>query len=327
MKKNGDCKMNKQVLLELKDLSKTYGDKPKQLVKAVDGVDLIINKGEIFGLVGESGCGKSTLGQMIVQLVSPTKGELLYDGVDIAKLTSKQKKAYYKNIQIIFQDPYSSINPKKTIGWLIEEPLIIHNLYSDAKERGLIIDTMLKLVGLDESYKTRYPAELSGGQRQRVAIAIALILEPNFVVCDEAVSALDVSVQAQVLNLLKDLQQRMMLTYLFISHNLGVVSYIADRIAVMYLGRIVEVAKTEDIINKPLHPYTIALFSASTDLNEAGDRVVLTGEIPSPLNPPSGCAFHTRCQYAKDICKTEKPERRVLSNGREVACHIVEEVL
>lgn len=314
--------MREQSLITVKGLAKTYHDQKKAPVKAVDCVDLTIRKGETFGLVGESGCGKSTLGQMLVQLIPPTAGEIYFEDTCITALSTKEKKRFCKDIQMIFQDPYSSINPKKTIGWLIEEPLIIHKMASGMEQRTKLVDEILALVGLDESYKSRYPSELSGGQRQRVAIAIALILRPSFVVCDEAVSALDVSVQAQVLNLLKDLQTKLGLTYLFISHNLNVVSYIADRIAVMYLGRIVEVGTAQQLSEKPFHPYTQALFSASVQVSsEKSQRIILTGDLPSPANPPSGCSFHTRCRHCTEICKTQRPVLEQLSDGRQCACH------
>ncbi len=313
--------MNENNLITIDSISKTYHNKGTLKIKAVDDVSLTIKKGEVLGLVGESGCGKSTLANIILNLLKPSSGSVFYKEQNISNIKKRDEKEFRKNIQIIFQDPYSSLNPSKTIGFLIEEALKIHKIEENPKERDLIVNTILRLVGLDESYKTRYPRELSGGQRQRVMIASALILEPEFVVCDEAVSALDVSVQAQILNLLLDLKERMQLTYLFISHNLGVVSYIADRIAVMYLGKIVEIGSTDDMIKNPLHPYTKALFASSFDLNSNADKFDLEGEAPSPLNPPSGCSFHPRCKYKKDICIKEYPKQKEVDN-KKVSCHL-----
>lgn len=310
-----------EVLISIKNLNKEFKSNGK-VVHAVNNVSLDIYKGETLGLVGESGCGKSTLGNMLVHLHKPESGEIYYEGQEISKLRNKEIKQLYKKIQIIFQDPYSSLDPQKKIGWLIEEPLIIHKIGKDKEERNKIINDMLEVVGLDKSYLKKYPNELSGGQRQRVAIAIALVLNPEFVVCDEAVSALDVSVQAQVLNLLKSLQKKFSLTYLFISHNLNVVSYMSDRVVVMYLGRIVELGSVADISTNPQHPYSKALFSASLGVQKnAGERIVLEGDLPSPSNPPSGCSFHTRCFEAKEICKRENPQLVDIGNGHACACH------
>lgn len=311
--------------MSIRDLCKDYDDGSRR-VHAVNGITLNIRKGETFGLVGESGCGKSTLGQMIGLLLKPTSGQVLFEGEDIWQASRRRQKQLHQQIQIIFQDPYSSLNPRKRIGWLVEEPLVIHHLVPDPVQRRHQVEEMLELVGLDASYAQRYPSELSGGQRQRAAIAIALILKPSFVVCDEAVSALDVSIQAQVLNLLKDLQQKLGLTYLFISHNLNVVTYMADRIGVMYLGSLVETGSAVQLGTRPLHPYTQALFSASVSVFEkAGKRIVLQGDVPSPAALPAGCPFHTRCPYARDICQREKPALAPAANGRFCACHRVRE--
>ena len=311
-------------LLEIRDLTKEFRQ-GKDRVLAVHGMDLEIQKGEVFGLVGESGCGKSTFGQMLVHLLDPTSGKIFLQGQDITRPPRRERKDLCKRMQIVFQDPYSSIDPNKTIGWLVEEPLRIHGIGKTQQERDEKVGKVLKAVGLDDSYRTRWANELSGGQRQRVAIAIALILDPDFVVCDEPVSALDVSVQAQVLNLLLDLREEFGLTYLFISHDLNVVSYVSDRIGVMYLGGLVELGNGEDISKMPLHPYTQALFSASMDVDGDRDRIILSGDLPSPAHPPAGCPFHTRCFACTDRCKTERPALREFEGGRFCACHLVEE--
>ena len=311
-------------LLQVRGLTKEFRQ-GRDRVLAVHGMDLEIQRGEVFGLVGESGCGKSTFGQMLVHLVDPTGGKILLDGEDITHPARSRRKELCRRMQIVFQDPYSSIDPNKTIGWLVEEPLKIHGIGKTQKEREEKVNEVLRAVGLDESYRTRWPNELSGGQRQRVAIAIALILDPDFVVCDEPVSALDVSVQAQVLNLLLKLRREFGLTYLFISHDLNVVSYVSDRIGVMYLGNLVELGKGEDISQMPLHPYTQALFSASMDVDADRDRIILSGDLPSPAHPPAGCPFHTRCFACTERCKTEKPLLRQFEGGRYCACHLVEE--
>lgn len=295
-------------LLECRDLKKVFRQ-GRNTVFAVHDLSLSIRRGEVFGLVGESGCGKSTLGHLVTGIEEPTAGTILLDGEDVTKPAKKRRRELCKQRQIVFQDPYASIDTGKTIGWLLEEPLKIHKL-SDRAER---IERILTAVGLDKSYLKRFPGELSGGQRQRVAIALALILEPEFVVCDEPVSALDVSVQAQVLNLLLDLRASLGLTYLFISHDLNVVSYLSDRVGVMYLGNLIELGSNEEIVKTPLHPYTRALFSAA----QGG---VLSGELPSPADPPGGCPFHTRCPECTDRCKTEKPPKKDLGGGRMVLC-------
>lgn len=311
-------------LLEVRGLTKEFRQ-GKDRVLAVRGMDLDIHKGEVFGLVGESGCGKSTFGQMLVHLLDPTSGTIRLNGRDITRPARRERRDLCRKMQIVFQDPYSSIDPNKTIGWLIEEPLRIHGIGRTKRERDEKVSQVLRAVGLDESYRTRWPSELSGGQRQRVAIAIALILDPEFVVCDEPVSALDVSVQAQVLNLLLDLRQDFGLTYLFISHDLNVVSYMSDRIGVMYLGGLVELGGGEAIAQKPLHPYTQALFSASMEVEGERERIILSGDLPSPAHPPAGCPFHTRCFACVDRCRTEAPALRAFEGGRLCACHRVEE--
>lgn len=317
-------------LLEVKNLSKHYRLKNKlvwrkaSVVKAVQNLSLQLMPGESFGLVGESGCGKSTTGQLILQLIKPTSGQILFNDEDVSTYTSKQLKAWRKEVQIVFQDPYSSLNPKKTIEWTLTEPLEIHQIGSKQERREIVIRT-LEDVGLDASYLKRKPHELSGGQRQRIAIATAIILQPKFIVIDEGVSALDVSVQAQILNLLKVLQEKYQLTYLFISHDLNVVRYFCDRIAIMYLGEIVEIVKTEEMAALPEHPYAQALFSSIPKMANTGEeRVVLTGDLPDPSNPPTGCSFHTRCPFAMEVCQTKKPRMHKLTEEHEVSCHLKE---
>ena len=302
-------------LLKLDGVSKEYKSAHGR-VRALCESSLEIERGEILGLVGESGSGKSTMANIIVRLISPDKGKIVFNGVEISSLSARAFRKFRREIQMVFQDPYSSINPKKSIGYLLKECLKIHEKGMSDEEMERKVSESLDEVGLDSSYAKRYPASLSGGQRQRVAIALALIIRPKLIVLDEPVSALDVSVEAQILNLLLDLRKKHGLTYLFISHDLNVVSYIADRIAVMYLGSIVELGKTEDILGAMAHPYTKALFAASSDIS-----ATLSGEIPSPMNPPSGCPFHTRCIYAKDRCRVEKPSLSLLSSGHFVSCH------
>lgn len=302
-------------LLKLDGVSKEYKSAYGR-VRALCESSLEIERGEILGLVGESGSGKSTMANIIVRLISPDKGKIVFNGVEISSLSAIAFRKFRREIQMVFQDPYSSINPKKSIGYLLKECLKIHEKGMSDEEMERKVSESLDEVGLDSSYAKRYPASLSGGQRQRVAIALALIIRPKLIVLDEPVSALDVSVEAQILNLLLDLRKKHGLTYLFISHDLNVVSYIADRIAVMYLGSIVELGKTEDILGAMAHPYTKALFAASSDIS-----ATLSGEIPSPMNPPSGCPFHTRCIYAKDRCRVEKPSLSLLSSGHFVSCH------
>ncbi len=311
---------NRQPLLSVSGLTKEFRQ-GKDRVLAVSDLSLEIYKGEIFGLVGESGCGKSTLGQMLVHLLEPTAGEIRLEGEDVTHPSKKRFRELCRRMQIVFQDPYSSIDTTKTVGWLLEEPLKIHKLGGSREERREKAVRMLRAVGLEESYLRRFPDELSGGQRQRVAIALALILEPDFMVCDEPVSALDVSVQAQVLNLLSELREALGLTYLFISHDLHVVSYLSDRIGVMYLGNLVELGESGALSRNPLHPYTKALFSAALAAEGEGELALLSGDPPSPADPPSGCPFHTRCPECMERCKTEKPILREIEPGRSCACH------
>lgn len=302
--------------------SKKIGEK-KKYVKAVDNITFDIYKGETLGLVGESGCGKSTTGKMLVNLLEPTDGEILFDGKDISKLSKKEKRKMCKDIQIIFQDPYASLNPRMTIGDIIAEPMIINKIYPKNEIEKNVM-RLLNCVGLASYHRDRYPHEFSGGQRQRVGIARALSVNPKLIVCDEPVSALDVSIQAQVLNLLKDLQSEFNLTYLFIAHGLNVVKHISDRVGVMYLGKLVEIADEKELYENPLHPYTQALFSAIPipDPTKKKERIILEGDVPSPINPPSGCRFHTRCPKCMDICKREEPTVTKLENGHKVACHL-----
>ena len=293
-------------------------------VKAVDGVDFAIYRGETLGLVGESGCGKTTTGRCILRLEQPTDGAILYDGVDISRLGRKELLALRRRIQVIFQDPYSSLNPRMKVGAIIAEPMRVHGIGGTAGERTARVRELLSVCGLNPDFADRYPHEMSGGQRQRVGIARALALHPEFIVCDEAVSALDVSIQAQVVNLLEDLRARFALTYLFIAHDLSVVRHICQRVAVMYLGRIVELAECDELFDNPLHPYTQALLSAvpvpdpSVEATRAFQPV--KGEVPSPINPPSGCVFHPRCPIAVESCRQARPQLRELRPGHWVAC-------
>ena len=320
---------DKKVLLEVQKVkkefvtSKSLTGKPLKIVHAVDSVDLTIYEGETIGVVGESGCGKSTLGRCILQLIKPTAGHVLYRGEDITKLNKEQMRQMRRKMQLIFQDPYASLNPRMTVLELIMAPLEAFGI-GTMEERVKRVKEIMELVGMPENMMNRYPHEFSGGQRQRIVIARALVLNPEFVVCDEPVSALDVSVRAQVLNLIQELKKKKHLTYMFISHDLSVVKYISDRIAVMYLGRIVEIAEKNELYNNPQHPYTKALLSAIPipDVDNKMKREILTGDVPSPLNPPSGCYFHTRCKYATERCKTECPALHDVGNGHMVACHL-----
>ena len=290
-------------------------------VQAVDKVSFAVKKGETLGMVGESGCGKTTVGRTLLRLVEPTSGSVTFEGRDVLKMGARELKPLRRDMQIIFQDPYASLNPRMPIGESVMEGLQIHNV-GNPKERWDIAINMLKKVGLEEYHARRYPHEFSGGQRQRIGIARALALNPKFIVCDEPVSALDVSIQSQVLNILKDLQSEFGLTYLFIAHNLSVVEHISDRVAVMYLGKMVELTDRESLYREPLHPYTKALLSAIPVAHpeQKRERTILKGDVPSPLNPPSGCRFHTRCPIAVDKCSQEEPEFKEIRPGHWVAC-------
>ena len=319
----------KEVLLEVQNLSKfitvntSFFGKPVDVLKAVDDVSFKIYKGEALGLVGESGCGKSTIGKMLVNLYTPTSGKIIYDGVELTALKQKERKKYCKDIQFIFQDPYASLNPKMTIGDIIAEPIIINKLLpkNEVEKR---VNYLLNCVGLANHQRNRYPHEFSGGQRQRVGIARALAVNPKLIVCDEPVSALDVSIQAQVLNLLDDLKDEFGLTYLFIAHGLNVVKHISDRVGVMYLGKLMEVAEKNELYNNPMNPYTQALLSAipSVDITHKKERIILKGDVPTPINPPDGCRFASRCFKAKDSCAESCPALRDIGGGHLVACDV-----
>ena len=323
-----------EVILEVKNL-KMYFPVTQGIIfqrkiadiKAVDGLNLFIRKGETLGLVGESGCGKTTTGRAILQLYRPTEGEVIFEGTDLTKLKNAQIRPLRRRMQIIFQDPYGSLNPRMTAGSIIGEPLVIHNLVEGKAARKARVEELLTTVGLNPYMKDRYPHEFSGGQRQRIGIARALAVQPTFIVCDEPVSALDVSIQAQIINLLEELQEEFQLTYLFIAHDLAVVRHISDRVAVMYLGKIMELADRDEIYANPLHPYTKALLSAvpvpDPIVEATRERIILTGDVPSPLRPPSGCVFHTRCPIAIDVCKEVIPEWREVGKDHSVACHRV----
>ncbi len=323
-----DTQPLKEILVQLVDIVKYYpvlgGVFLKEIaaVKAVDGVSLDIRRGETLGLVGESGCGKTTLGRALLRLEEPTAGRIIYNGENILEYDARRMRELRRRIQIIFQDPFSSLNPRKTISHIIGEPLLVHGVKKRSERERRVLD-ILNIVGLRKDQMRRYPHQFSGGQRQRVGIARALILNPELIVCDEAVSALDVSIQAQVINLLKDLQNEFNLTYLFISHDLSVVEHVSDRVAVMYLGKIVELADSETLYKTPLHPYTQALLSASPipAPGKKRKRIILTGDVPSPIDPPPGCRFHTRCPKAQAICKEQEPEIRIMGKGHETACH------
>ena len=293
-------------------------------VKAVNGITFDIKKGETLGLVGESGCGKTTTGRCILQLEKATSGEIIYDGKDLTKLNKEEMRPMRQRIQVIFQDPYSSLNPRMTIGDIIAEPMMVHKTEPDAAARDKRVRELLSVCGLNPKFAERYPHEMSGGQRQRVGIARALAVRPEFIICDEAVSALDVSIQAQVINLLEDLREQFDLTYLFISHDLSVVRHLCQRVAVMYLGNMVELAETDELFDNPLHPYTQALLEAvpipDPEIEQARAHKIIKGEIPSPINPPPGCVFHPRCPIAVDACKQHVPEFREVKPGHWVAC-------
>ncbi len=320
---------NKEDLVQVDNLVKYFPIKGGLLqktvahVKAVDGVSFSVKKGETLGLVGESGCGKTTVGRTLLRLTPATSGSVIFEGRDVFKVNDSQLKALRRDMQIIFQDPYSSLDPRMPVGESVGEGLLVHGM-RDTKKRNEIVIEMLKKVGLEDYHARRYPHEFSGGQRQRIGIARALALQPKFIVCDEPVSALDVSIQSQVLNILKDLQGEFGLTYLFIAHNLSVVEHISDRVGVMYLGKMVELTDRESLFRDPLHPYTKALLSAipMPDPTLKRERMILQGDVPSPVNPPSGCRFHTRCPFAIDICKQVEPPLEQLKPGHFAACHV-----
>ncbi len=329
----GGVKMT-QPLLEVKNLKKYFPiqagflNKTVGHIKAVDGIDLTVYSGETLGIVGESGCGKSTTGRTILRLLEPTDGEVWFDNKDLAKLSKKEMRRMRKDIQMIFQDPFASLNPRKTIKQTLMESLNVHGI-GTKEERLKRLEDMIQVVGLRPEHLARHPHDFSGGQRQRISIARALVVNPKLIIADEPVSALDVSIQSQVLNLLKDLKKDFQLTMLFISHDLSVVKHLCDRVAVMYLGRVVEIADKNSLFTNPRHPYTKALLSAIPKANPKvkRERILLQGDLPSPANPPSGCTFHPRCHYATDLCKTTPPTLKEGIQGHMVSCHFVEEIL
>ena len=326
-------------LLTVENLVKTYHSgrrlsdrltgRPETVVRAVTGVSFHIAKGEIVGLIGESGCGKSTLGRSILRLQEPTSGRVVFDGTDITGLPAPRMKEMRRRMQTIFQDPYASLNPRRTVGEIVGLPLRIHGLVGSPGEARDLVAEMLEKVGLKTAHIDRYPHQFSGGQRQRIGIARALVSHPEFIVCDEPVSALDVSIQAQIIQLLTDLKREMGLTYLFISHDISVIGYLSDRVAVMYLGELVEFGPVEDVLERPRHPYTQSLMSAVPEVDRPGQRrrVRLEGDLPSPLAPPPGCRFHTRCPFAIERCQREAPRTEVVGPGHTVACHRLAETL
>ncbi len=322
--------MDTRILLEVRGLFKYFPvtrgvifSKAVSQVKAVDGVDFSIERGETLGLVGESGCGKSTTGRLVLRLIEPTAGKIYLEGMDITSLAQEEIRTLRKDMQIIFQDPYGCLNPRMTVGGIIGEALQTHRVAS-GREKERKVRELLDVVGLNPFHAKRYPHEFSGGQRQRIGVARALALHPKLIICDEPVSALDVSIQAQVVNLLQDLQQEFGLTYLFISHDLSLIKHISNRVAVMYLGKIVEIAEKRDIYNRPQHPYTEALLSAIpvADPTVRRKRILLEGDVPSPIDPPKGCRFHTRCPYVETICTTEEPPLIDMGGGHSVSCHL-----
>ncbi len=323
--------MSNEILIEVKNLKKYFKvkneflSKEKKFVKAVDDVSFYIKKGETFGLVGESGCGKSTLGRTITRLYDATEGDILFEGTNIAKLPKKEMKNFYSKIQTIFQDPYSSLNPNMTVRELINEPLSLHTNLNKIEINNKIKE-LLEMVGLSEADMDKYPYEFSGGQRQRIGIARAISTEPDFILCDEPISALDVSIQAQVVNMLEDLQKELGLTYLFVAHDLSMVKHISDRIGVMYLGKIVEISESNELYKKPLHPYTKGLLSSIpiSDPKQAKNTEIrlIKGDVPSPIDIPTGCRFHTRCPYAMDVCKSVEPEMKEVEKNHFVSCHL-----
>ncbi len=310
------------ILLEVKDLKK-YFQTPAGMLHAVDGLSFRLERGKTLGVVGESGCGKSTTGRAILRLHEPTSGEVIFEGRDITKISAKEMQKLRSEMQIIFQDPFASLNPRKSVSEIIGEPFRLHKVYKTKAEKNARVLELMELVGLSERMVNTYPHELDGGRRQRIGIARALALNPKFIVCDEPVSALDVSIQAQILNLLKDLQKELGLTYMFITHDLSVVNYFSDEIVVMYLGKVVEHAESEALFEHPTHPYTKALLSAIPvpSLGEKKERILLKGEITSPINPKPGCRFAPRCEYAKECCFKESPELKQTTANHFVACH------
>lgn len=322
-----------QELVKVKELKKYFNSgrsvrsKLKQTVKAVDGLNFSIFEGETLGIVGESGCGKSTMGRLLLRLLEPTAGKVYFEGKDITRFSKEELRKNRRDFQMIFQDPYASLNPRMKVKDIIEEPLITFN--ENKANRDKRIKELIDAVGISESHLSRYPHEFSGGQRQRIGIARSLALGPKFIIADEPVAALDVSIQAQVLNLMSDLQKEFNITYLFIAHDLSVVNYISDRIGVMYLGKMVEMADSDTLYKNPLHPYTQSLISSIPipDPNKKRDKIILKGELPNPANPPKGCRFHTRCPLAKDICKQIEPEWMEVESNHFTACHVVQERL
>ncbi|MCG3417956.1 ABC transporter ATP-binding protein [Oceanobacillus jordanicus] len=313
-------------LLEVNQLKKHFDVGKGKVLKAVNDVSFYVNKGETFGLVGESGCGKSTIGRTILGLYDKTEGDVIYDGLDVHSLTEKGKFKIYRKMQMIFQDPYASLNPRSTVREVIAEPMEVHGLFKTKREQLERVYELLEEVGLNRDHANRYPHEFSGGQRQRIGIARALALEPEFIIADEPISALDVSVQAQVVNLLKELQVEKGLTFLFIAHDLSMVKQISDRIGVMYLGNLVELTSSKALYDEPLHPYTKALLSAipipDPDIEESRERIILEGELPSPIDPPSGCVFRTRCPFAMEVCAEVQPPWQEVEQDHYVACHL-----
>lgn len=318
--------MAEEKILEIKNLKKHFSLGKNRILKAVDDVTFHINKGETFGLVGESGCGKSTIGRTIMGLYQKTAGDVLFGNSNVHELTEKELFILRRQMQMIFQDPYASLNPRSTVREIISEPMEVHQLYKRKREQNEKVYQLLEEVGLNREHANRYPHEFSGGQRQRIGIARALALDPDFIIADEPISALDVSVQAQVVNLLKQLQEEKGLTFLFIAHDLSMVKQISDRIGVMYLGRLVELTSSKTLYEQPLHPYTQALLSAipipDPDVEASRERIILRGELPSPINPPSGCVFRTRCPFAMEICKKKKPKWKEVDDNHFVACHL-----
>lgn len=320
-------------LIEVKNLKKYFPikggffNKTVAHLKAVDNVSFFIKKGEVLGLVGESGCGKTTVGRTLLRLYEPSAGEIYFEGENITKLSNELLRVKRRDMQFIFQDPYSSLNPRMTVGDIVGEPILIHEKSLKTSERSERVKELLQLVGLSPFHIRRYPHEFSGGQRQRIGVARALALNPKFIICDEAVSALDVSIQAQIINLFEELKEKLGLTYMFISHDLSVVKHISDRIAVMYLGKIVELAARDELFDDPFHPYTKALLSAVPVANPKfkKSRIVLQGDVPSPVNTPPGCVFSLRCPYCMDICKEVEPKLTDYGNGRYTACHLINE--